>query len=120
MNTTGKSRLSQFWNYLQHDLIPFLREEDHLALSPALEKVIRVLEFTEIDRFIPTRRGCVGRPPQDRVGPGTGLRRQGGARPADQRGVDRPPLGGSCAAADLVLRAVSNSEKRKSPEVIRA
>ena len=67
MNTTCKTRLSQFWNYLQHDLFPFLREEDHLALSPALEKVIRVLEFTEIERFIPSSRGCVGRPPKDRV-----------------------------------------------------
>lgn len=67
MNTTCKTRLSQFWNYLQHDLFPFLREEDHLGLSPALEKVIRVLEFTEIERFIPSRRGCVGRPPKDRV-----------------------------------------------------
>ena len=67
MNTTCKTRLSQFWNYLQHDLFPFLREEDHLGLSPALEKVIRVLEFTEIERFIPSSRGCVGRPPKDRV-----------------------------------------------------
>lgn len=66
MNTTFKSRLSQFWNHLQHELFPFLREEDHLELSPTLEKVIRVLEFTQIDRFIPSSRGCVGRPPQDR------------------------------------------------------
>ncbi len=67
MDTTGKSRLSQFWNHLQHELFPLLREEDHLALSPALEQVIRVLEFTQIERFIPSSRGCVGRPPQDRV-----------------------------------------------------
>ncbi|MBK8637291.1 MAG: transposase [Chromatiaceae bacterium] len=67
MNTTCKSRLSQFWNHLQHELFPFLRQEDRLALSPALEKVIRVLEFTEIDCFIPSSRGFVGRPPQDRV-----------------------------------------------------
>ena len=67
MNTTGKSRLSQFWNHLQHELFPFLREEDHLELSPALEKVIRVLEFTQMDRFIPSSRGFVGRPPKDRV-----------------------------------------------------
>ena len=67
MNTTCKTRLSQFWSYLQHDLFPFLREEDHLALSPALEKVIRVLEFTPIERFIPSSRGCVGRPPKARV-----------------------------------------------------
>lgn len=67
MNTTCKSRLSQFWSHLQHELFPFLREDDHLELSPALEKVIRVLEFTQVDRFIPSSRGCVGRPPQDRV-----------------------------------------------------
>ena len=67
MNTTCKSRLSQFWNHLQHELFPFLREEDHLELSPTLEKVIRVLEFTQVDRFIPSSRGFVGRPPKDRV-----------------------------------------------------
>jgi hypothetical protein len=67
MDTTCKSRLSQFWNHLQHELFPILRKEDHLALSPALGKVIRVLEFTQIKRFIPSSRGCVGRPPQDRV-----------------------------------------------------
>ncbi len=67
MDTTCKSRVSQFWNHLQHELFPLLREEDHLALSPALGKVIRVLEFTQIERFIPSSRGCVGRPPQDRV-----------------------------------------------------
>lgn len=67
MNTTCKSRLSQFWNHLQHELFPFLREADHLELSPALEKVIRVLEFTQVDRFIPSSRGFVGRPPKDRV-----------------------------------------------------
>jgi hypothetical protein len=67
MNTTCTSRLAQFWNHLQHELFPFLREEDHLELSPTLEKVIRVLEFTQVDRFIPSSRGLVGRPPQDRV-----------------------------------------------------
>ena len=67
MNTTCKSRLSQFWRHLQHELFPFLREEDHLELTPALETVIRVLEFTQVDRFIPSSRGFVGRPPKDRV-----------------------------------------------------
>lgn len=67
MDITGKSRLSQFWSHLQHAWFPLLREEDHLALTPALEQVIRVLEFTQIERFIPSSRGCVGRPPPDRV-----------------------------------------------------
>jgi hypothetical protein len=38
-----------------------------LALSPALEKVIWVLEFTQVDRFIPSSGGFVGRPPKNRV-----------------------------------------------------
>jgi IS5 family transposase len=67
MNVTCRSRLSQCWNHLQHELFPFLREEDHLELSPTLEKVIRVLEFTQVDGFIPSSRGFVGRPPKDRV-----------------------------------------------------
>ena len=67
MDITGKSRLSQFWSHLQHEWFPLLQEEDHLALTPALEQVIRVLEFTQIKRFIPSSRGCVGRPPPDRV-----------------------------------------------------
>ncbi len=67
MDITGKSRLLQFSNHLQHELCPFLREEDHWALTPTLEQVIRVLEFTPIDRCIPSSRGFVGRPPQDRV-----------------------------------------------------
>jgi hypothetical protein len=38
-----------------------------LELSPVLETVIRVLEFAQVDRFIPSSRGFVGRPPKDRV-----------------------------------------------------
>ncbi len=38
-----------------------------MELSPALETVIRVLEFTQVDRFIPSSRGFVGRPPKNRV-----------------------------------------------------
>ncbi len=67
MNSTCTSGLSQFWNHLQHELFHLLREEDHWELSPALERVIRVLEFTQVDRFIPSSRGFVGRPPKDRV-----------------------------------------------------
>ena len=67
MNNNLTSRISQFWNDLQHDLFPFLREEDHLGLTPALEGLIRVLEFIGIECFIPSSRGFVGRPPKDRI-----------------------------------------------------
>jgi len=49
MNTGRKSRLSQFWPDLQDDPFPFLREEDPLALTPALEGLICTLEFIELD-----------------------------------------------------------------------
>ena len=67
MNTTFTLRISQFLTQLQTELFPFLRDEVGLELSPALEKVIRVLEFVPVERFIPSSRGFVGAPPKDRV-----------------------------------------------------
>lgn len=66
MNFNTKNFLSQFWTNLQNTLFPFLREET-LELTPKLEQVIRVLEFIEIDQFIPSSRGFVVRPPKDRI-----------------------------------------------------
>ncbi len=66
MNISIKTGLSQFWTNLQNTLFPFLREEP-LELTLKLEQVIRVLEFIEIDQFIPSSRGFVGRPPKDRI-----------------------------------------------------
>jgi hypothetical protein len=67
MNTTLASRLSQFWTEVQINLFPFLLEEEHFVLTPVLEGLIRVLEFIGIERFIPSSRGFVGRPPKDRI-----------------------------------------------------
>ncbi|CAK0742159.1 transposase [Gammaproteobacteria bacterium] len=67
MNSNLASRISQFWTGLQNDLFPFLVEEEHLLLTPVLERLIRVLEFIGIERFIPSSRGFVGRPPKDRI-----------------------------------------------------
>jgi hypothetical protein len=66
MNTTLIGRLSQFLTQLQFELFPLLREDLELELSPTLEKVIRVLEFVQVERFIPSSRGWVGAPPKDR------------------------------------------------------
>jgi hypothetical protein len=67
MNSNLTSRISQFWTSLQNELFPFLIEEEHLLLTPVLEGLIRVLEFIGIERFIPSSRGFVGRPPKDRI-----------------------------------------------------
>ena len=66
MNTTFTGRISQFLRQLQTELLPVLRDDLELELSPALEKVIRVLEWVQVERFIPASRGWVGAPPKDR------------------------------------------------------
>lgn len=57
--------LAQFGNILQDWLFPCLEEE----LGPLPEKhrqLVKVLGLLEIDRWIPSRRGWVGRPQRDR------------------------------------------------------
>jgi hypothetical protein len=66
MNATFSWRISQFLGSLQTELFPVLRAELELELSPSLEKVIRVLEFVQVERFIPAGRGWVGAPRKDR------------------------------------------------------
>lgn len=65
MDTTFKSRLTQFWHNTQDVLFPFLAEiEEPLTLK--LKEVATNLEMLQIERFLPDYRG-VGRPPKDRV-----------------------------------------------------
>lgn len=66
MNATLTRRISQFLTQLQTECLPVLREDLELELSPALEKVVRVLELVQVERLIPASRGWVGAPPKDR------------------------------------------------------
>jgi hypothetical protein len=62
MDTTFKSRLTQFWHNTQDVLFPFLAEiEEPLTLK--LKEVATNLEMLQIERFLPDYRG-VGRPPK--------------------------------------------------------
>ena len=55
----------QRWQTIQHELMPELRTEVG-SLTPKLEKVVHLLEWTRIEEFIGTTwRGC-GRPEHDR------------------------------------------------------
>lgn len=65
MDTTLKSRLTQFWFQVQEGLFPFLAEMGE-ELTPPLKRVATVLEMMEIERFVPDSRG-IGRKPRDRV-----------------------------------------------------
>jgi hypothetical protein len=65
MNLILNSRLSQFMTGFQEDLWDW-QQEDPLLLTPKLMDVIRVLEFVNIERFVPTSQGVVGRPAEYR------------------------------------------------------
>ena len=65
MNPTLSSRLSQFMTHFQVDLWDW-QQEDPLELTPKLIDVIKVLEFVNIERFVPSSQGLVGRPAEYR------------------------------------------------------
>lgn len=60
MNYTLNSRLLQFSTFLQRELFAW-QEEEKLDITPKLQEIIRVLEFVQIERYVPNYRGCVGR-----------------------------------------------------------
>jgi len=66
MNTATRKRLTQFNYQLQHELVPLLEHDFGERLSPVLQRVVRTLEFVQIERFVPCMRGCPGGPPRDR------------------------------------------------------
>lgn len=59
------TKLSQYWNRIQGSLFPWLEEE----LDPLTQKqqqFISILEVIQIERFLPNRFGCEGRPQESR------------------------------------------------------
>lgn len=67
MNTALRTRLTQFHHRFQHELVPLLEADVGQTLTPAMAKLLRIWEMVEIERFVPSSRGLVGRPPRDRV-----------------------------------------------------
>ncbi len=51
----------QFITFLQCELFAW-QEEEKVELTPKLHEVIKILEFVQIERYLPSYRGCVGRP----------------------------------------------------------
>jgi len=66
MNTAIRQRITQFHYQFQHELVPLLEHDFGERLSPVLQRVLRTLEFVQIERFIPCQRGWPGRPARDR------------------------------------------------------
>lgn len=65
MNTNDRTVLMQRWSLLQAQLFPSFSEE-HLSLTPKLEKLIHILEFTRIEDFVHACKGGAGRPLHER------------------------------------------------------
>lgn len=67
MNTTLRTRLTQFWQHIQTSLFPFL-DEIELALTPKLQELVTVLEMIDIERFLGAYQfAAIGRPCKDRT-----------------------------------------------------
>lgn len=66
MNTTLSPFLKQRFQALQYELIPLVAA-DLDGISSKLERIIRVLEWSDIESLVYQYQGCaVGRPPADR------------------------------------------------------
>jgi hypothetical protein len=64
MDTTFRSRCSQYWQTLQSELLP-LQAADLEGLTPTLERIIRVLEWVRVEEFVGSDAGF-GRPQLER------------------------------------------------------
>jgi Transposase DDE domain/Transposase domain (DUF772) len=67
MNTALRDRLTQFHFSCQHELLPMKTQDVEQALTPTLERLLRIWEWIEIERFVPSTRGYVGRPAKERA-----------------------------------------------------
>lgn len=67
MNTALRERLTQFHRAFQHELVPLMEADLQQPLSPTMERLLRIWEFVEIERFVPSSRGAIGRPPRERA-----------------------------------------------------
>ena len=66
MKLTLRQQLTQFAHLLQSELFPVLNEELGELSEPA-KRLIATLEMIPLARFVPSGRGWVGRPPNDRL-----------------------------------------------------
>jgi hypothetical protein len=66
MNSALRTSLTQFHWQCQHELVPLVEAGLGQALTAPLERLLRIWEMVEIERFVPDSCGY-GRPPRERV-----------------------------------------------------
>ena len=67
MNTALRARLTQFHLGFQQELVPLVESDLGQTLTPKLTRLLRIWEWLEIERWVPSTRGQVGRPPRERM-----------------------------------------------------
>lgn len=67
MNSALRERLTQFHHHFQHSLLPLVEADLSASLTPTMSRLLRIWECVEIERFVPSTRGLVGRPPRERA-----------------------------------------------------
>ena len=67
MNNALHDRLTQFHRTFQQALLPLVEADMGATLSPMMQRLLRIWEYVEIERWVPSTRGYVGRPPLDRM-----------------------------------------------------
>ena len=48
-------------------MVPLVEADLQQRLTPTLERLLRIWEIVQVERYVPSSRGCVGRPPRDRA-----------------------------------------------------
>lgn len=66
MNTAVRTQLTQSHRLFQHELVPLLESDLGHALTPKLMQLVQIWELIEIERFVPSTRGAIGRPARER------------------------------------------------------
>lgn len=66
MSTQRECKITQTWQYIQYDLLPFVEIAFGNELTPKQQQLITVLEMVKIEQFIPYQTLTVGRPPCNR------------------------------------------------------
>jgi hypothetical protein len=67
MNSALRTRLTQFHRQCQYELLPLIETDLGEPLSAPVQRLLRIWEMVQIERFVPSCRGWTGRPPRERV-----------------------------------------------------
>lgn len=67
MDLNLRDRISQFVSCFQRELIPLVQSDVGELITAPMQKLLRIWEMVTIERFVPSSRGWVGRPPRERA-----------------------------------------------------